>query len=186
MDKNEKAPYWIIDFVYGGMDGAVTTFAVVAGIVGAGLPSFAVIVLGFANLFADGFSMSVGRFMSGGSAKQLNKTESKRLKVQNIDEELNPLPGAVVTFLAFNIVGFIPLMGYVWNYFNPIASGVIFQLSIISTLVALFLVGVVKGWALKENILKDGLISTSVGGVAALVTYYVGFYINMLVQTANV
>ena len=52
----------ISDAVLGGIDGCVTTFAVVAGAVGAGLPSSVALVLGFANLFADGFSMAVSNF----------------------------------------------------------------------------------------------------------------------------
>ncbi|WP_299824237.1 VIT1/CCC1 transporter family protein [uncultured Pontibacter sp.] len=52
------------EFVYGGIDGAITTFAVVAGATGANLEIPVVIILGFANLIADGFSMSVGNFFS--------------------------------------------------------------------------------------------------------------------------
>ena len=52
------------EFVYGGIDGAVTTFAVVAGAVGAGLDNSIIIILGFANLIADGFAMSVGAYLS--------------------------------------------------------------------------------------------------------------------------
>jgi hypothetical protein len=45
---------WLIqDFVYGATDGAVTTFAVVAGVVGAALSPSIILILGFANLFAD-------------------------------------------------------------------------------------------------------------------------------------
>lgn len=55
---------YIAEFVYGGIDGAVTTFAVVAGATGANLNISIVIILGFANLIADGFSMSVGNFFS--------------------------------------------------------------------------------------------------------------------------
>jgi VIT1/CCC1 family predicted Fe2+/Mn2+ transporter len=56
-------------FVYGGIDGCVTTFAVVAGAVGAGLPSDVIIILGFANLLADGFSMSIGAYLSSKSER---------------------------------------------------------------------------------------------------------------------
>ena len=56
-------PY-IHNIVYGGNDGIVTTFAVVAGSVGAELPAFVVIILGLANLFADGFSMAAGAYLS--------------------------------------------------------------------------------------------------------------------------
>ena len=55
---------YISEFIYGGIDGAITTFAVVAGATGANMELSVVIILGFANLFADGFSMSVGNYFS--------------------------------------------------------------------------------------------------------------------------
>lgn len=64
---------YIGEFVYGGIDGSVTTFAVVAGAAGASLDSSIVIILGFANLIADGFAMSVGSYLS-------NKSELERFE----------------------------------------------------------------------------------------------------------
>ena len=55
---------YIAEFVYGGIDGAVTTFAVVAGAAGAGAGIEWVLIFGVANLIADGFSMSVGNYFS--------------------------------------------------------------------------------------------------------------------------
>jgi vacuolar iron transporter family protein len=55
---------YLPEFVYGGIDGSVTTFAVVAGAAGADLGVRVALILGFANLLADGFSMSVGNFLS--------------------------------------------------------------------------------------------------------------------------
>ncbi len=80
---------WINDhlgeIVYGGIDGCVTTFAVVAGAEGAGLSSSIVIILGFANLIADGFSMSVGAYLSSKSEKQRYHKE-KRKEYREIEE----------------------------------------------------------------------------------------------------
>ncbi len=80
---------WIDDhlgeLVYGGIDGSVTTFAVVAGATGAGLASEVVIILGFANLFADGFSMSVGAYLSSKSGKQMYERERKK-EYQEIED----------------------------------------------------------------------------------------------------
>lgn len=50
------------DAVYGGIDGAVTTFAIVAGVVGADLSTRVIIALGIANVLADGFSMAAGNY----------------------------------------------------------------------------------------------------------------------------
>ena len=55
---------YISEFVYGGIDGAITTFAVVAGAAGANADLQWVLIFGFANLIADGFSMSVGNFFA--------------------------------------------------------------------------------------------------------------------------
>ena len=66
------------DFVYGATDGAVTTFAVFAGVVGASLSLSIVIILGFANLFADGFSMAVGNYLSTRSKIEYEERERKR------------------------------------------------------------------------------------------------------------
>ncbi|WP_439882480.1 VIT1/CCC1 transporter family protein [Pontibacter sp. MBLB2868] len=72
------------EFVYGGMDGCVTTFAVVAGSVGAELSSSVIIILGFANLLADGFSMSVGAYLSTRSEydsyEKFKRTENLEIK----------------------------------------------------------------------------------------------------------
>lgn len=57
-------PSYLRDFVYGAIDGTVTTFAVVAGVVGAGLRPLVIVVLGVANLVADGFSMAASNFLA--------------------------------------------------------------------------------------------------------------------------
>lgn len=72
------------EFVYGAIDGAVTTFAVVAGAAGAGLESSIVIILGFANLIADGFAMSVGSFLSKKSEIQ-NYNKHKKIEYWEVD-----------------------------------------------------------------------------------------------------
>jgi VIT1/CCC1 family predicted Fe2+/Mn2+ transporter len=59
------------DFVLGAVDGAVTTFAIVAGATGAGLSNGVVLVLGLANVLADGLSMAAGNFLSARSDQQL-------------------------------------------------------------------------------------------------------------------
>lgn len=66
----KKSYQYLGEFVYGGIDGSITTFAVVAGAYGAHLESSVVIILGIANLIADGFSMGIGSFLSTKSKKQ--------------------------------------------------------------------------------------------------------------------
>lgn len=77
------------EFVYGGIDGSITTFAVVAGSAGANLESSIIIILGFANLIADGFAMSVGSYLSTKSEKE------KYQKHKNIEYwEVDNIPDA--------------------------------------------------------------------------------------------
>ena len=54
---------YLRDWIYGGIDGSVTTFAVVTGVVGAQLPARIIVIMGFANLLADGFSMAASNFL---------------------------------------------------------------------------------------------------------------------------
>lgn len=64
------SPSYLQDFIYGAVDGAITTFAVVAGVAGAHLDETVVIVLGGANLLADGFSMAVSNFLGSRAERQ--------------------------------------------------------------------------------------------------------------------
>lgn len=79
-----KYQEYLGEFVYGGIDGAVTTFAVVSGAVGAGLDNKVIIILGFANLLADGFAMSVGAYLSTKSVKD-NYNKHKQIEYWEVD-----------------------------------------------------------------------------------------------------
>ncbi|WP_170774850.1 VIT1/CCC1 transporter family protein [Ruegeria conchae] len=71
------------DVVYGGIDGSVTTFAIVAGVAGAGLSPFVIVALGLANVLADGFSMAAGNY-SGTKAEIDNIHRIRAIEEQHI------------------------------------------------------------------------------------------------------
>lgn len=75
---------YIRDFIYGGIDGAVTTFAVVSGVAGAELSTTVILILGFANLVADGFSMAASNFL-GTRAEQDDYRRLERIEYRHID-----------------------------------------------------------------------------------------------------
>ncbi len=79
---------YLKDMVYGGIDGTITTFAVVSGVVGAELAAGIVVILGLANLFADGFSMAVSNFLGTKAEEQfLNKVRiEEQLEIKLIPE----------------------------------------------------------------------------------------------------
>lgn len=64
---------YLRDFVYGAIDGAVTTFAVVSGVAGARLSAQIVIILGLVNLIADGFSMAVSNYLGTRAEEELRE-----------------------------------------------------------------------------------------------------------------
>jgi VIT1/CCC1 family predicted Fe2+/Mn2+ transporter len=221
---------WTIeDFVYGATDGAVTTFAIVAGVVGASLSPSIVIILGFANLFADGFAMAVGNYLSTRSKIEYEERERKRQykeiedfperkiseirniysekgfkeelleKVTNViianrkvwtdillkektgiidKENVNPIFKAVTTFVAFNIVGLIPLLPFIFALImnNPsgLSSQAIFAYSSIFTALAFFSIGVISGKVVDKPPIRAGFITLIIGGIAAIVSYIVG------------
>ena len=72
------------DFIFGAIDGTVTTFAVVAGVSGAGLPAGIVIVLGLANLVGDGFSMGIGNFL-GTRALHQQRERTRREEERQVE-----------------------------------------------------------------------------------------------------
>lgn len=79
---------YLKSFVYGGLDGIVTTFAVVAGVAGADLSTGVVFILGVANLVADGISMAFGDYLSSKAENEYAAAERVRelWEVQNYPE----------------------------------------------------------------------------------------------------
>ncbi len=77
---------YLRDWIYGGIDGTVTTFAVVSGVVGAELSTAVILILGFANLIADGFSMAASNF-SGTRAEREEVHQLREIEQRHINEE---------------------------------------------------------------------------------------------------
>lgn len=73
------------DAILGGIDGGVTTFAVVSGAMGGGFSQLVIVVLGFANLLADGFSMAVSNYL-GTKSERENAEEVRRMEERHIEE----------------------------------------------------------------------------------------------------
>ena len=164
---------YLKSIVYGGLDGIITTFAIVAGVAGAGLSASIILILGFANLIADGISMAAGDFLS-------SKTEDEYLNKKRNRKGATPLKRGVTTFISFVVFGFIPLIVYVadaiWK-FNPNS----FFITIILTAIALFVLGVFKAEISHRNKFKSGFETLLIGGVAAGAAYLVGYLLAGLV-----
>lgn len=229
----QNATYnWVPDFVYGGIDGAVTTFAVVAGVQGASLSIPIILVLGFANLFADGFSMATGKYSSDKAHQEqfehIRQIEYRHLKEKTeeeteevrfilskygfagddletgvrvitsnpdawvdlmmrnefcmVQENVDPIKGAISTFLAFIVIGSIPLLAYVLKGFLPLTSDGLFITTSIATFFALFFVGTVKSRFVVKNWFVAGIETALLGSLAASIAYLIGFLLRSLVM----
>jgi vacuolar iron transporter family protein len=75
---------YLRDWIYGGIDGSVTTFAVVSGVVGARLSPWIILVMGFANLLADGFSMAASNFL-GTRAEHEDLKRLEAIEYRHVD-----------------------------------------------------------------------------------------------------
>lgn len=160
---------YLSEFVYGGIDGAVTTFAVVAGATGAGFNATIVIVLGFANLIADGFSMGVGSYLSSKSEIEINVKKGK-----NLDDEISPVINGATTFAAFLVVGLVPLLSYTVDAFITATIPHQFAISSALTGLAFIAVGLLKSHVAKSSKIRGILETVVLGAIAAGVAYLVG------------
>ncbi len=215
---------YLRDFVYGGIDGAVTTFAVVAGVAGANLGPGVVVVLGLANLVADGFSMAVSNYL-GTKADQERRIRARKIEEEHIDsfpegerEEIRQLFAAkgfegedleravevitsdrerwvetmlsdelgfaqvtgsaarasLATFVAFQVVGALPLLSFLINLAFPGLIADPFTASIVLTGIGFLLVGVLKARVVDQPLWRGGIETLLLGGVAAAVAFGIG------------
>jgi VIT family len=79
----KRSPSYLKDFIYGAIDGTITTFAVVAGVDGANLDEAIVVILGGANLVADGFSMAASNFLGTHAERQQRERAATRKSVKS-------------------------------------------------------------------------------------------------------
>ncbi|MBI2113045.1 MAG: VIT1/CCC1 transporter family protein [Candidatus Wildermuthbacteria bacterium] len=172
--QNEKAwgSTYLGDFVYGASDGIVTTFAVVAGVAGASLSPAIVIILGLANLFADGFSMGASNFLSLRSRKKLMDSMGPSERDLRDSEANHALDHGIATFVAFVAAGAVPLLPYLLHF-----SQNQFFVSAVLAGITFFGVGTARALVTMESPVRAGVEILLVGGAASLVAYLLGFFI---------
>ena len=165
---------YIKDIIYAANDGIITTFAVVAGVAGAGLSPAIILILGIANLLADGFSMATSNYLGTKSeAEYLAGNERTSLGATGS----NPIGAAVITLFAFVLAGLLPILPYI--ILGETSS--VFVISVVATALTLFLVGASRSIFTGKRWFFSGLEMLFVGGIAATIAYIVGAFIKILV-----
>jgi VIT1/CCC1 family predicted Fe2+/Mn2+ transporter len=159
---------YLPQFVYGATDGTITTFAIVSSVVGAGLPASVILLLGLANVLADGFSMASSNYLSVKS------------EVDHIDHK-EAFGSALVTFISFVTVGTIPLLPFISGIIFKVPSSHQFMYSTIATAGAFILSGVIRARVTKQNIYLAASETLLIGGIAAYIAYLVGYLLRGLV-----
>lgn len=159
---HDKADY-VRDIVLSANDGIVTTFAVVAGSMGASLSPSIIIILGLTNLFADGISISTSAYLGVKSEIEYEQNSGQRIKLGN-----RPLKNGFVSFISFGIAGFIPLVSYLFKIGNN------FEISMTLVAVSLLVVGTFRGIISNKNILITSVENLFIGGSSAVVAFIVG------------
>ncbi len=166
-------PSWahhIGDLVFGANDGIVTTFAVVSGVTGAELSARVAIILGVANLLADGFAMGAGSYLGARSEQQLQHSQGIVREGKS-----HALGHAAAIFVAFNLAGVVPLLPFI---FLP-RDGV-FASSCVVTALTLFVVGSLRTVVTRGRWFVSGVEMLLVGSLAAAVAYLVGHLLRQL------
>lgn len=224
LSETDRGDAYISDFIYGAIDGTVTTFAVVAGVAGAGLSEGIIILLGVANLAADGFSMAASNFM-GTRANAHAKERTRRQEEEHVAlypegerEEIRQIfrekgfegddlerivevitqdnerwietmlleehgysahepsawKAATVTFIAFLLVGAIPLLSFVLDWFFPSLMANPFVWSCGLTGLAFFTIGALKSRFSLQHWFTSAMETLAIGGLAAGIAYFLG------------
>jgi VIT1/CCC1 family predicted Fe2+/Mn2+ transporter len=176
MRKNREK--FLGEFVYGWIDGTVTTFAVVAGATWWNLTIEVILILGFANLIADWVSMSIGNYLSTKAENDQYIKEHKK----NDPNQMPPRQTALATFIAFVVLGFFPLLIYMLQYMGleTDPDQIFFRWCII-TGITFALIGLIK-WAVTHTSIFKSIVETlGLGTIAAVLAYYVGNLLEKLI-----
>jgi VIT1/CCC1 family predicted Fe2+/Mn2+ transporter len=163
-----QAKKYLWEFVYWGIDGAITTFAVVAWSVWAWLDASIILILWFANLLADWFSMSIWAYLSSDAE---NKGVPKRDRIYT----------GLVTYVSFIILGFIPLLIYVLQYLGVTFSNPFLYASIL-TFISFALIWYIKSFVANSSLIKSITETLLLWVAAAAVAYYVWDFLEKILS----
>jgi vacuolar iron transporter family protein len=154
--------HYLRDLVYGALDGVITTMAVVAGTAGATLPPRVGVILGLANLVADGISMGASNYL--GLKSELEQAGA------SVAEEA-PWRHGLATVGAFVVAGTLPLLGYP---LGPVLGLDVLPTSVALSAVALLGAGVVRAPFVRKRFAVSAVEMLALGAIAGAAAYGMG------------
>ena len=167
---------YLREFVYGGIDGAVTTFAVVAGATGARFSTTVVLVLGFSNLVADGFSMGIGSYLSTKSERELLEKNG-----ESTADEPSPVINGLTTYVSFILVGLVPLLAHTADALFELNLSNAFVIASLLTAAAFVGIGYLKSRVASTPLVRAVLETLVLGAIAAILAYVLGDVLEKLI-----
>lgn len=152
---------YLRNIVFGVSDSLVSTVGLLSGIDVSGASRSSIILTGVIYAFVEGFSMAVGSFLSEKSAEEY--LAAKEVK------SFQAILGGIVIFLAFLGTSLIPILPYM---FLPLVSAFIY--SIILSIIALFVVGIISAKVSHVSLLGRALKMSLLGGGAIILGVLIG------------
>ncbi len=160
---------YLPEFVYGSIDGVVTTFAIVTASIGANLSPVYIFILGFANVLADGFSMGSSNYLSALSEMDLRRNEEQSKKIA--------MKKALVTFASFVTLGSLPVFPFLISIFSKSFHGKDVVLSIALAFLSFVFIGYIGARVTKTSHTKSILRTVLIGGTASIISFLVGYFL---------
>lgn len=161
---NATITKYLPSIVYGGSDGAVSYFTLMAGAYGAGLSIKMLIAIGVSNVVADAFSMATANYLSEDSRTGMNQKEE--------------LMSGFLTFISFVLIGCFPLAPSIYAYYVlPPDATLPLSMFILSsglTLIGFTYIGYLRGKILKRKLLGTIIQSVVICTLSASVAYFLG------------
>lgn len=172
------------DWMYGATNGVITTFVIVAGVVGADLPAMEAPVLGLAILFANGFATAARRYTNTKLARDnYNRLHAKAVWAEHVNAKdydfsrcmRSPAQAAFTTLAAFVLCGLVPLIAY-------LLPPPRFSVCVVLTACAFFAIGAVKSRYSLTAWWRSGLDTVFLGMCAGALAYAAGHTLRLLID----
>ncbi len=153
------------EIVFGIEDSLVSTVGLLSGVAASGVETKTIVVTGLILIFVEAFSMGMGSILADNSTRQVASHKEV------------PLAGSVFAgsamFLSYILAGLIP-----WSPYILFDRGTAFMVSVVGSILALFLLGAIQGRIARIHMLKQGFQMAVLGGLAIALGVAVGQILN--------